>query len=187
MTFGHFRLNLIEVNAFVYACPETREAVLVDCGEFDPQIPEFIQQHRLKLTTIFITHDHYDHVQGLRDAATHSGAMVVAGTEAPGGYRADRVIQPGETVEVGTLTGRVVDTSGHSPVGLSLIFPDRVFTGDALFAGSVGGTTNPEDYERQNANIRENLFPLPDDTLVHCGHGPSSTIGVEKRYNPFFV
>ncbi len=187
MTFGHFRLSVIEVNAFVLSCAETNEAVLVDCGEFDPRIPEFVEHHGLHLTTIFITHDHYDHVQGLRDAATHFGAMVVAGTESPGGYRADRIVKPGDTVQIGTLTGRVVDTSGHTPVGLSLIFPGRVFTGDALFAGSVGGTSNPEDYDRQLANIRNNLFPLPDDTLVHCGHGPSSTIGIEKRYNPFFV
>jgi glyoxylase-like metal-dependent hydrolase (beta-lactamase superfamily II) len=185
--FAHVRLNVVEVNSFVYACPETKEAVLVDCGEFDPRIPEFIKERQLQLTTIFVTHDHYDHVQGLRDAATHSGARVVAGTESPGGYHADRVVRPGETVQIGTLTGRVVDTSGHTPVGLSLIFEDRVFTGDALFAGSVGGTSNPEDYDRQIANIRKNLFPLPDDTLVHCGHGPSSTIGIEKRYNPFFV
>jgi glyoxylase-like metal-dependent hydrolase (beta-lactamase superfamily II) len=187
MTFAHFRLNVVEVNSFVYACPETREAVLVDCGEFDPRIREFVERNGLRLTTIFVTHDHYDHVQGVADAAAHFGARVVAGTSSPGGHAADRVMEPGETLKLGSLTGRVVDTCGHTPVGLSLIFPGRVFTGDALFAGSVGGTSNPEDYERQIANIRKNLFPLPDDTLVHCGHGPSSTIGVEKRYNPFFV
>ena len=187
MNFAHFRLNVVEVNTFIFACPETREAVLVDCGEFDPRIPEFITQNNLRLTAVFITHDHYDHVQGLRDAATHFGAKVVAGTESPGGYKADRVIEPGESMQIGGMTGRVVDTSGHTPVGMSLIFPDRVFTGDALFAGSVGGTSNPEDYERQISNIRKNLFSLPEETLVHCGHGPSSTIGIEKRYNPFFV
>jgi glyoxylase-like metal-dependent hydrolase (beta-lactamase superfamily II) len=180
-------LNVIEVNAFIFACGETREAVLVDCGEFDPRLPEFVEKNGLELTVIFITHDHYDHMQGVREAARHFGAMVYAGTESPGGYRVDRVLAPGDTVQIGALTGRVADTSGHSPVGLSLIFPDRVFTGDALFAGSVGGTSTPEDYERQLANIRRELFSLPDDTLVHCGHGPSSTIGVEKRYNPFFV
>jgi glyoxylase-like metal-dependent hydrolase (beta-lactamase superfamily II) len=187
VNFAHLRLNVVEVNSFVYACPKTREAVLVDCGEFDPRIREFVEQNQLGLKTIFITHDHYDHVQGLRDAATHFGARVVAGTSSPGSYTADRVVAHGDTVQVGALTGRVVDTSGHTPVGLSLIFPGRVFTGDALFAGSVGGTSNPEDYERQIANIRKNLFTLPDDTLVHGGHGPSSTIGIEKRYNPFFV
>lgn len=187
MIFGHFRLNVVEVNAFIFGCPNTREAVLVDCGDFDPRLREFVEANALQLTKIFITHDHYDHVQGLRDAATHFGATVVAGTESPGDYRVDRVVKPGDTVQVGAMTGRVADTSGHTAVGLSLIFPDRAFTGDALFAGSVGGTSNPENYERQLANIRKNLFTLPDDTLVHCGHGPSSTIGVEKRYNPFFV
>lgn len=187
MIFAHFRLNVIEVNSFILGCPETREAVLVDCGEFDPRLAEFVEQHDLSLTAIFITHDHYDHVQGLRDAATHFGAMVYAGTARPGGYEADRVVGPGDVLQVGAMTGRIVDTSGHTPVGLSLIFSDRVFTGDALFAGSVGGTSNPEDHARQIELIRANLFTLPDDTLVHGGHGPSSTIGIEKRYNPFFV
>lgn len=187
MILGHFRLNVIEVNAFILGCPDTREAVLVDCGEFDPRLPEFVERNELQLTTVFITHDHYDHVQGLRAAATHFGAMVYSGTESLGGYKVDGVLRDGDALQVGALSGYVVDTSGHTPVGLSLVFPDRVFSGDALFAGSVGGTSNPEDYARQLANIRRNLFTLPDDTVVHCGHGPSSTIGVEKRYNPFFV
>ena len=75
----------------------------------------------------------------------------------------------------------------RSPVGLSLIFDELVFTGDALFAGSVGGTTLEEDRLRQLENIRKNLFTLPDELIVCPGHGPCSTIGIERRYNPFFV
>jgi len=181
MIFGHFRLNVIEANAFILACPENREALIVDCGEFDPCLIQFVENEDLAITTIFVTHEHYDHVGGVGEAAKHFDAQVIAGTPAPGEHLADRVVGHGDEIAIGHLVGRVVETSGHTPVGLSLVFDD------ALFAGSVGGTSNDEDYERQRAFIRENLFTLPDDYEVHVGHGPSTTIGIEKRYNPFFV
>lgn len=189
MIFGHFLLNIIEVNAFIFGCAQTREAVLVDVGDCDPRLAEFVDKNRLKLTTIFITHDHYDHVQGLADARKTFGATVISGVADPGGHEADIVVQHGDSIELGAMAGRVVDTSGHTPVGLSLIFDDQktVFSGDALFAGSVGGTSARDDYDRQIENIRNNLFSLPDDFEVHTGHGPSTTIGIERRYNPFFV
>lgn len=187
MILGHFRLNVIEVNAFIFGCPETKEAVLVDVGEFDPVLAEFVEAQGLTLSTIFITHDHYDHVAGLPQAAEHFGATVISGTEKPGGHAVDRVVGHGDEVTVGNMTAKVVDTSGHTPVGLSLIFPGTVFSGDALFAGSVGGTSNEDDYNRQIENIRNNLFTLPGEYEVHTGHGPSTTIGVEREFNPFFV
>ena len=187
MILGHFRLSVIEVNAFIFACPDTREAGLVDVGEFDPRLPKFVERNDLKLTTIFITHDHHDHVQGLPEAAKHFGAQVISGTDKPGGHQVDRVVAHGDEIQVGNLNGKVVDTSGHTPVGLSLIFPGAVFTGDALFAGSVGGTSNESDYQRQIDNIRKNLFCLPAEYEVHTGHGPSTTIGIERDHNPFFV
>lgn len=187
MIVGHFMLSVIEANAFVFGCKQTREAMLVDAGEFPAAIPEFVKEHGLSLKTIFITHDHYDHVAGLEEAAEHFGAQVIAGTPEPGGYKVDRVVAHGDEVVVGRHTGRVVDTSGHTPVGLSLIFPGTVFTGDALFAGSVGGTSSSENAEQQIELIRKNLFTLPEDYEIHVGHGPSSTIGIESKYNPFFV
>ncbi len=187
MILGHFRLNPIEVNAFIFGCPDTKEAMLVDVGEWDPRLPQFVEDMDLKLTTIFITHDHADHVAGLPEAAKHFGATVISGTEEPGGYKVDRVVGHGDEVTVGKMTAKTVDTSGHTPVALSLIFPGTVFSGDALFAGSVGGTSSPETYEQQLENIRKNLFTLPGEYEVHTGHGPSTTIGIEREFNPFFV
>lgn len=184
---GHFMLNPIEVNAFIFTCPDTREAVLVDVGEWDPRLPKYVEDTGVTLTTIFITHDHGDHVAGLPEAAAHFGAMVISGTQEPGGHRVDRVVGHGDEVTVGNMVGKVVDTAGHTPVGLSLIFPGTVFSGDALFAGSVGGTSSPETYEQQLENIRKNLFTLPGEYEVHVGHGPSTTIGIERDHNPFFV
>ncbi len=188
MILGHFRLdNPLESNAFIHACPETREAVLVDCGDFDPRLPEFVRAQELRLTTIFITHEHWDHVQGLPLAVKHFGARVVSAIPEPSGVKEVHVAQPGDTLDVGKMTARIVDTSGHTSVGLSLVFPGLTFTGDALFAGSIGGTKTPESYALQLDNIRKNLFTLPDDTIVCPGHGPCSTIGIERQFNPFFV
>ena len=187
MILGHFRLNPIEVNCFVFACPETREAILIDCGEWDTRIADFVRDNALNLSTIFVTHDHYDHTAGIPEAAAHFGAPVVSGVAQIEGRDVDRHVGPGDVIEVGHMQGRLADTSGHTPIGLSLIFEGTVFTGDALFAGSVGGTSNEDDYNLHLDNIRRDLFPLPADTLCHTGHGPSTTIGIEREFNPFFV
>jgi glyoxylase-like metal-dependent hydrolase (beta-lactamase superfamily II) len=184
---AHYRLNPIEVNCFIIACPKRRDAMLIDCGEFDMRIGDFVTKNDLNLNTIFVTHDHYDHTDGVAKAAERFGAQVVSGVDKVGGVPAYRVMKPGETINVGTLKARAVDTSGHTPIGLSLIFDGVVFSGDALFAGSVGGTSNQEDYDRQIANVRKNLLSLPEDYIVYTGHGPATTIGIEKHYNPFFV
>lgn len=182
-----FDVGHLEVNCFMLGCYQTKEAALIDVGDWSDSIPAFAEERGLTVKTIFITHDHYDHIQGLPKAVEHFGAQVIAGTADLQGVKADHVVKHGDEVQIGRHTGRVVDTSGHTPVGLSLILPPLVFTGDALFAGSVGGTSNPQDYDRQLDNIRKNLFTLPGHYEVHCGHGPSSTIEIERTYNPFFV
>ena len=125
--------------------------------------------------------------RGVPGEETQCGGTVISGTGGPGGYKVDRVGGHGDEVTVGKMTAKTVDTSGHTPVALSLIFPGTVFSGDALFAGSVGGTSSPETYEQQLENIRKNLFTLPGEYEVHTGHGPSTTIGIEREFNPFFV
>jgi glyoxylase-like metal-dependent hydrolase (beta-lactamase superfamily II) len=187
MIFKHFRLNVIEANSFLIGCEETKEAMLIDAGEAHPSIFTYIDENALQLTKIFITHNHYDHTDGLRQIAHHYHADTFSCTDDPGGYFGAKVVKHGDEVSIGKLTGRVVDTSGHTPVGVSLIFPGHIFSGDALFAGSVGGTSSEENYDLQIKLIKENLFTLPDDYEVHVGHGPSTTIGIEKAGNPFFV
>lgn len=185
MIFGHFLLEVNEANAFVVGCEETREAILVDAGDWDARIEAFLREHALRLTQIFITHDHYDHTGGLAQAVAATGAAVLGG---PGKEsRHDRQhLAHGDAVTIGAIAGRAVTTPGHTPEGMSLVLPRMVFTGDALFAGSVGGTTSPANAEQQMTAIRQHLFTLPDSTEIHPGHGPSSAIGIERQYNPFF-
>lgn len=186
MIVKHFLLDVNEANAFIAHCEQTREAMLIDAGELSAAIPDYVEAKGLRLTAIFITHDHYDHTGGLSEAVKHFGAAVYAGSPRPGGVKA-KVVRQGDTLPLGKLRGAIAATPGHTPDGLSLIFPGHVFTGDALFAGSVGGTGSPELAAQQLERIRHNLFTLPGDYAVHVGHGPSTTIEIERSFNPFFV
>jgi glyoxylase-like metal-dependent hydrolase (beta-lactamase superfamily II) len=184
--FHHIMTSVNESNVFIVGCQATRDALLVDAGANEDAIQDFLEKHGLTLRAIFVTHDHYDHTDGLGELVDRYHPAVYAGASTAGGCPAT-VVQHGDDVRVGALTGQVLDTHGHTPHGLSLHLAGMVFTGDALFAGSVGGTRSPEDADTQRRLIREHIFSLPPETEVHVGHGPSSTVAVESRFNPFFV
>lgn len=185
MIFRHFRLNVNEANVFLIGCEATREALLVDAGEMDPRIEDFIEEHRLRLTTVFVTHAHYDHTGGLAELESRHGVTVVGGGPEIGPDA--RVVRQGDEVRIGHLTGRVVAAPGHTRDSVCLVLPGMVFTGDALFAGSVGGISSRRHADEQIAALREHVLSLPDDYEIHTGHGPSSTVWVERTFNPFFV
>lgn len=186
MIVKQFMLNVMEANAFICACEKTREAMLVDAGEWSPAIPAYLAAEGLTLTKVFITHDHADHTAGLPEILKAHDVPVIASKPEIEGIKTI-VVSDGETVDIGKYTARIALTPGHTPDGVSLLFPDTVFAGDALFAGSVGGTTSDELAEQQLTAIRNELFTLPPDTVVYVGHGPATTIGIESQYNPFFV
>jgi len=186
MIFRAFLLNVNEANAYVIGCEHEREALLVDAGDFDDRITDFLREHRLRLTAIFLTHNHYDHANGLDDALVYSNAIVYHGG-GQSGFRLSRHVGHGDTIRAGHLEGRVLATPGHTPDSLSLVFDGLVFTGDALFAGSVGGTASAHAAVQQIECLRKLVLTLPDDYAVYPGHGPASTIAIERQYNPFFV
>lgn len=186
MIFRHFRLDVNESNSYLLACSETRDALLVDAGEMSPLLLDFLDEHGLTLKAIFITHDHFDHSAGLNAAFEHFDAEVFCGKGLGIGVPAT-VAKHGETMSLGALTGTFLATPGHTPDSVSLMFPGLVFTGDALFAGSVGGTASPKAAKQQIDAIRKHILSLPEDYEVHPGHGPSSTVGIEKRFSPFFA
>ena len=175
-----------EANMFVVACPVTRKALLVDAATVDPRLAPFLERHHLELDGVFITHDHYDHIGGLAPIIKQYACPVYAGKGSLSGTPA-RVVGQGDTLTVGEAMGRVIALPGHTPTSIGLVLPGMVFTGDALFAGSIGGTTSDHEKNCEVEHIRKNIFTLPDDTGIHTGHGPSSTVYIEKNFNPFFV
>jgi len=186
MIFCHFLVDVNESNSFVLGCDETREALLVDMGGPDRRIDEFIETAKLRLSVVFITHDHYDHTGGLSSLLARHDAEILSGTGQAGGGRGRKVAH-GDTVRVGKLTGTILATPGHTPDSISLAFPGLVFTGDALFSGSIGGTSSPRNAQQEIDHVRKNIFSLPEDDEIHPGHGPSSTVAIERNHNPFFI
>lgn len=186
MIFAHFRTEINESNQFVIACATGKQALLVDAPVLDKRIPAFFEEHHLSLAGIFITHCHFDHIEGLSDILAWRSAPVYAGRDKVGGHRAEKR-QQGDLLELGKLSGRFIALPGHTPCSLGLILGDRVFTGDALFSGSIGGTPDEITKEQEIQAVREQVFTLPDHYQLHTGHGPSSTVWIEKSFNPFFV
>jgi glyoxylase-like metal-dependent hydrolase (beta-lactamase superfamily II) len=199
-------------NGFIVACEETREAVFIDPGDEVQSLLDFVEQQRLNVRHILLTHAHVDHVTGvgaakkalgvpihlhrddlfLYEHAPEAGAMF--GLEVERQPPIDVYYTPGEVISFGTLEARPHHTPGHCPGGVCLQIGKRgdggmeLFVGDTLFAGSIGRTDLPGgDYATLISSIRRVLLAFGDDAVVHPGHGPDTTIGHERRTNPFLV
>jgi hydroxyacylglutathione hydrolase len=195
----------LEVNCFVLACEETREGIVIDPGDNVPGIMEMIESDEVKIKEIVATHGHFDHIGRVKTLkeklgvpfAIHEDDMfMVEGLveiasfldidtdEAP---EVDRFIQIGEEISFGNETLSVVHTPGHAPGNVTLLWPGHALVGDVLFAGAIGRTDlEGSDPEVLVASIHRELLILPDETQVYPGHGPFTTIGHERRTNPFF-
>ena len=202
-------VGALQVNCYVLGCERTRQAVVIDPGENAGTIQAVLRKQRLTLGQIIVTHTHFDHVlaaRTLQEASNasfrlHPAERPVLATMQPMtmawiGYdpgeppRIDGELCAGQAVVFGDETLEVRATPGHSPGGLTFVHhaSRRAFTGDALFAGSVGRTDLPGgDMAALLASIREQILSLPDDYAVLAGHGPASTVGQERRSNPFLM
>ena len=191
-------------NCYLVADPATREAAIVDPGEETELFLARLGAEGWTLRAIWLTHAHVDHVAGVSAMRQATGAPVWLHAadrrlydRAPDQARAfglamerlappDREFCEGEPAVVGGISFDVLHTPGHSPGSVSLAGSGAVFVGDVLFAGSVGRTDLPGgDAGALLASIRTKLYALPNETVVHAGHGPATTIGDEKRANPF--
>lgn len=194
----------LQVNCYILACPQTAKAAVIDPGDEGERILDVLRSAGLKLVTVINTHGHFDHVgsNGLLVEATGAGLLIheadlpllhrIREHAAAYGLRAapspepTRLLQDGEVVTVGSLQLEVLHTPGHSPGGICLLAGEHLFSGDTLFAGSVGRTDLPGgDFGLLAEGIRRRLWGLDDATIVHPGHGPETTIGREKATNPF--
>jgi hydroxyacylglutathione hydrolase len=175
------------VNAYLVWDPATREAVAFDTGADCSQMLQRIEKQNLNVKLILLTHSHPDHVADLRRLRKAAGAPVyISELEAEEGAEA---IAEGKSFRVGSLKIEARLTSGHSPGGMTYVVTGLsrpvAIVGDSLFAGSMGGGNI--SYDDALRNNREKILTLPDETVICPGHGPLTTVGKEKRDNPFFA
>lgn len=198
-------------NGFVVACERTRSGVLIDPGDEVDGLLEFVAREDLTISHILLTHAHVDHVTGvgtarralgvpvslhrddlfLYDRAAEQAAMFGLKIELPL-PPIDHFYEAGERIPFGDFEARPHHTPGHCPGGvcLEIARPGErgldLFVGDTLFAGTIGRTDLPGgDYATLIASIRGVLFPFGDEARVYPGHGPDTTIGRERKQNPY--
>jgi len=179
------------MNGYVVGCAGTNRGVVVDPGFDAEKILRTVESTGLEIERILLTHGHHDHVGALSEICQATGAPALINEgDFPllGGLRTkiEGVIGDGDVIAVGNAKFTARTTPGHTTGGMSLIHEQLVFVGDALFAGSLGGTRNRADYDRQLAAVEEHLLSLDPTVILYPGHGPATTVGEERANNPFY-
>ena len=199
-------VGMLKENCYLYACPQTHEAVIIDPGDEGARILETIQELKLIPRYIINTHGHMDHIGAIDDVSetypvplaihpddvhfyTDERHAAIFGRPAPLVKRQpDILLQEGDVITFGTLKLEVLHTPGHSAGGISLVSPGHcVFSGDTLFYRTIGRTDIPgANYAQIEQSIRNKLYTLEDDLVVFPGHGRPTTI-IEEKYENAFI
>ena len=204
---GRFQCNCI-----LLADPQSKEALIIDPGDEVEVIMEKVKRHGLNVASIVHTHTHIDHIAGTTELQRRTNGRVLLHKEDLLLYEKidlqasflglpmsqlekpvppDGFLKDGEALQVGVITGTVLHSPGHTPGSCGFFFPKLreagvLCPGDTLFAGSIGRTDLWKgDYDQEIASIRKKYLVLPDEVIVIPGHGPETTIGRERRQNPF--
>lgn len=191
-------------NCYILGCEQTKEAVVVDPGDESDRILMALAEHNLKVKYIINTHGHFDHVGANKRMKEITGAALAIhpddepmfdqlsnsarmfGLTSENSPPADISLSDGQKLTFGTITLEVIHTPGHSRGGICLYTEGVLIVGDTLFAGSIGRTDlQGGDYDTLISSIKEKLLVFDDQTVVYSGHGPQTTIGREKKMNPF--
>ena len=195
-------VGALEVNCYILSSEKTKNAILVDPGDDYPKIKVFLEKQKLMPRFILHTHGHFDHIGadnefGLPVYAHRLDAELLRSPKKnlsdffSSSFQVNaqtHILEDKETVRLDELSLEVIHTPGHTPGGICLKSGNVIFTGDTLFAGGIGRTDFPgASEERLIQSIEERLMVFPDETLIYPGHGPSSTIGRERKRNPFLT
>ena len=178
-----FLTSVNAANCYLCWCPGTLEGAIIDPAEFTADMRRFIEEQGISLRAVLLTHGHFDHDGAAADVASEHGIKIMAAASYPGGER----LSGGEKIALGKGELLVAATPGHTEDSIVFIAEGFAFVGDALFAAAVGGTTDRAHFEQETGGIRDVLFGLPEDTVLYPGHGPATTVAVERTYNPFFI
>lgn len=209
-----FRIQSLTVGPFqsnchVVACGHTGEAVIFDAGDEAPRILATVRAMNVTVKAVVNTHAHIDHISGLADVVAELGVPVfmhrgetpvydamaqsamMFGLPIPKQVKIDGWLEEGEIIRIGELAGRVMLMPGHTPGHIIVVFdhavPPRVIVGDVLFQGSIGRTDLPGGDHDVMMHTLKRFVTMPDDMIVYPGHGPETTIGAEKKWNPFLA
>lgn len=196
--------GIYAANCYIIYSETTKDGIIVDPGGDADIILKTIEENNLNVIHIVLTHGHGDHIGGVVDLLNvlkvsllvHeddvkmisdskmnlSNIMPIGAVE----LNPDKVLKHGDIIKFGDLEAEIIHTPGHTLGGICIKIEDNLITGDTLFQGSIGRTDlEGGDYDTIIRSIKENLLPLPDNTIVWPGHGVQTTIGNEKRNNPF--
>lgn len=204
MKFKRLPLGIYQANCYIVHDEAVKEAAVIDPGGDFEEIRSYIEANDLKISYIILTHAHGDHIGALQELKSYSKAVVcihegdldmlknkrqnlsaeISGF--PVEMVADRLLADGDELKLGETVLKVIHTPGHSRGGICIYCEGHLFSGDTLFACSIGRTDlEGGSFEEIIASIKEKLLVLPEATEVYPGHGPSSTILIEKKRNPF--
>ncbi len=204
MKIKKFTLGMYQENCYVVSCSDTKSAFVVDPGVYNPNMVNYIEENHLNIESIILTHAHGDHICGLMETAKKFNAPIyihkseasvlndgkknfseeICGCKIE--IEADRLLKDGKIIQIGKMEVKIIHTPGHTPGGICIHVGDVLISGDTLFEESIGRT----DFKYSSTDalvnaIKEKLYLLPDHTRVYPGHGMDTTIGHEKKRNPF--
>ncbi|MBF0429727.1 MAG: MBL fold metallo-hydrolase [Fibrobacteria bacterium] len=194
----------IQANCYIIACEQTKKAAIIDPGDEAERIMDMVTSEQLSIELILNTHGHFDHAganaaikkttnatliihsldaEMLGQLSTDAGMFGLSSDNSP---PPDKLVEDGDKLTLGNLSIDILHTPGHTPGGISFLVEEAVFTGDTLFAGSIGRTDLPGgDFQALEQSIRTKLYTLEDKIQVYPGHMGPTTISDEKRFNGF--